>query len=105
MNWRRAVLWSLAGLALLVAGCAIAFHVLVDSERLIALAQDKARATWQRELKAEGVSVKLWPVPSLHASKVTLANPSWAKQPSLLAVGYARADFELLPLLTGRVRI
>ena len=105
MNWRRAAAWSLGIAALLVVGCALALRVLVDSERLIALAQEKARAQWNRELLIEGVSVRLWPVPSLHASKVVLANPEWAQEKSLLTVGYARADFELLPLLTGRMRI
>ena len=105
MNWRRAALWTLGAIALLVAGCALALHVLVDSERLISLARDKARATWQRDLVMESASVRLWPVPSLHASKVALANPEWAKQPALLSVGSVRADFELLPLLAGKVRI
>ena len=105
MTWRRAVVWSVAAIALLVGGCALALHLLVDSERLIGLAQEKARAQWQRELVIDGVSVKIWPVPSLHASRVALANPDWARERSLLTVGYARADFELLPLLTGKVRI
>ena len=105
MNWRKGLLSVLAAAAVVVGGCAIALHLLVDSDRLVAIAQEKARAQWQRELRAESVGLRLWPVPSLYATRVQLANPDWAQQRSLLTAGYVRADLELVPLLTGKVRI
>lgn len=105
MDWRKAALWTAAAVALVVAAAAFALQALVDPDRLRKAARDRALAAWERELLMADVSLDLLPLPSLRASKVSLANPGWAKDPHLLQADVVRADLELLPLLVGKVRI
>ena len=105
VNWKRISMWT-AGIALGLGGaCALALHFLVDPELLKRTAREKARAAWSRELHMEDVSVRLWPMPSIHAAKVSFANPSWAREPNLVQAGEVSAELALIPLLTGKVRL
>ena len=105
MSWRKAALVSAILVGLLVAAAALALHALVDPQRLKKAARDRALAAWERELLMGDVELTLFPRPSLRAAKVAVANPSWAKEPHLLQADVVRADLELLPLLTGKVRV
>lgn len=105
MNWRKAALWTVGIAALLMVVAAACLHVLVDPERLKKSALDRAQSAWDRALLVGDVEFRLFPVPSLHATKVSLANPSWGKDPHLLQADTVRADLELLALLTGKVRV
>lgn len=105
MNWRKAAMVSAGVVALLVVAAALALHALVDPQRLKKSARDHAHSAWGRELLLGDVELSLFPVPSLRAARASLANPKWAKEPHLLQADSVRADLELLPLLTGRVRI
>lgn len=105
MKWRKAALWTVGVAALLLVVAAIGLHVLVDPERLKKAALDRALNAWERELLLGDVAFHLFPMPSLRASKVSLANPAWAKDPHLLLADTVRADLELLPLLVGKVRV
>lgn len=105
MDWRKAALVSAILVGLLVAAAALALHALVDPQRLKKAARDRALASWERELLLGDVELSLFPRPSLRAAKVAIANPAWAKEPHLLQADVVRADLELLPLLTGKVRI
>ena len=98
-------MWIAGSAALLVLAAAFALHLLVDPERLKKAARDGALAAWERELLMGDVRLDFFPRPSLRASKVSLANPRWAKDPHLLQAEVVRADLELIPLLTGKVRI
>jgi AsmA family protein len=105
MNWRKVALVAAGLVALLVAAAALALHALVDPERLKRSARDRAHAAWERELLMGDVEFSLFPWPSLRAGRMSLANPSWAKEPHLLQADVVRADLDLLPLLKGEVRI
>ena len=105
MKWRKAALAAAILVGVLFAAAALALHVLVDPERLKKAARDRALAAWERELLLGDVELSLFPWPSLRAAKVAVANPPWAKEPHLLQADHVRADLELLPLLTGKVRI
>ncbi|HYC37922.1 MAG TPA: AsmA family protein [Usitatibacter sp.] len=105
MTWRRASLWGTALLAMLLACLAASLYFLVDAERVRKAAAEHARSAWERELLMGDVRFSLFPVPSLRASKVSFANPAWAHEPHLLQAEFVRADLEILPLLTGKVRI
>ncbi len=105
INWRKTALWTAAGISVLVAGAAVAVHVLVDSARLRQIAHDKAQAAWGRELSIGEVSLALWPLPALYAERMALANPPWARDPELLQADGVTARLALLPLLIGKVRI
>lgn len=98
-------MWSAGVAAFLAAAAAVALHALVDPERLRKAARDRALAAWERELLLGEVKLELLPVPALRAANVSFANPPWAREPHLLHADFVRADLELLPLLTGKVRI
>src|SRR5688572_10776385 len=105
MNVRKASLWTLGIIAALLACGALTLQFLVDPERVKRAAAERAKTQWERELLLGDVSFHLFPVPSLRASKVSFANPSWAREPHLLQADFVRADLELLPLLVGKVRV
>lgn len=105
MNWRKALVWTAGGMALLAVAAAIALQARVNPERLKKEARDMARAAFARELLVGDLSLRLWPIPYLHATRVALANPPWARDPHLLEADEVSADLELWPLLAGKVRI
>lgn len=103
MGWGKVAAWSTGIIVGVAAGGVVAFHALVDSETLARHARDRVRDSWSRELQVGGMSLRLLPRPSLHATQVTLSNAPWAKEAHFLRADSLRADFELLPLLLGRV--
>ncbi len=105
MKWRKAALWTVGVAALLLVAATLCLRLLVDPERLKKMALDRAQSAWGRELLLGEVELRLFPLPSLRASRVSLANPPWAKDPHLLLADSMRADLELLSLLTGTVRV
>jgi uncharacterized protein involved in outer membrane biogenesis len=104
-NWRKAALWSGGTLLLLALAGAAALHILVDPERLKEVAREKVHAAWGRDLSIVDVSLDLWPFPALHAEGIALSNPEWAQEPSFMRAESLTARLELLPLLTGKVRL
>ncbi len=105
MGWRKVAGWSAGIVVGLAAAGALAFLALVDSETLARHARDRTRDSWGRELKVGGMSLRLLPRPSLHATQVSLSNSPWAKEPLFFQAETLRADFELLPLLVGRAEV
>jgi uncharacterized protein involved in outer membrane biogenesis len=104
-NWRKTVLWVSGGLGIALIAGSFALPALIDSERLKALARDKAQTVWARDLAIGDLSLQLRPFPALHIKNVALANPAWAHSKNLLQAAAITAHLELLPLLTGKVSI
>lgn len=104
-NWRKAALWSGGTLLLLAVAGVVTLHTLVDPERLEEIAREKVQAAWGRDLSIGDVSLELWPVPALHADDIALSNPEWAEEPNFMRAESLTARLELLPLLTGKVRL
>ena len=105
MNWRKAALWTVGVAALLLVAATLCLRLLVSPERLKRIAHERAQSAWGRELQLGDVELHLFPLPSLRAFNISLANPSWAKDPHLLRAETVRADLELFPLITGSVRV
>ena len=105
MPWRKPLLVGLGTVAALLACAAVAVHVLVDTDRLKRLAQDKVQAAWGRELRVDGVTLDLLPWPAVHATGVALAAPQWSQSKHVLEVDQLDANLELAPLFVGRVRV
>ncbi|HUR89537.1 MAG TPA: AsmA family protein, partial [Ramlibacter sp.] len=105
MNWRKAGLWAIAILTFLVAACAVALKVIVDPERLKQMARERVLAATGRELIVDTIALRFFPVPSVTATQVALANPEWAREKNLVEAEEVRANLELLPLLTGHMRV
>jgi uncharacterized protein involved in outer membrane biogenesis len=102
-KWRTIALGSAGAAVIAALAAAFAIHILVAPERLKHEAREKA-ATWSRDLAIGEVSLHWWPFPALHAGKVALSNPPWAKTPHLVQAESVSARLELLPLLAGKVR-
>src|SRR5258705_6821740 len=102
---RRIALWSRVAAALAAIDAALALPRLVDPDRLKRIAREKAQELWGRELSIGEVSLELWPVPTLHAGQVALANANWSKSKQLLYAESVDARLELLPLVVGKVRL
>ena len=60
---------------------------------------------WSRELSIGDVSLQIFPLPALHAERMALANPAWAKARQLVYAESVDAHLELLALLIGKVRV
>jgi uncharacterized protein involved in outer membrane biogenesis len=105
INRRKAALLGGSAILLLALAGAVALHTLVDPERLKELAREKAQEAWGRDLAIGDVSLDLWPVPTLSAENIALSNPDWAQEPHLLRADRIQARLELLPLITGKVRL
>jgi AsmA family protein len=102
--WRRAALGFAATAALLGIAAAIALHAIVDPERLKRHAREEARKAWSRELAIGDMSLHLLPLPSLHASDVTLTDLPGDKNPWHLHADTVVVGLELWPLLSGEAR-
>lgn len=97
MRWRKPLLVAAIVVALLVLACAVTLHVLVDPDKLKAMAQDRARTAFGRELRIEHLETKYLPFPGLRARGVQLDQPALAIEQLDLSAG-------ILPLLSGEVR-
>jgi len=80
-----------------------ALHFLFDQNHAKAVAQERVKAIWGRELDIGELSLQLTPFPALHATRLSLSNPSWAKHRNLLEAEQLTARLQLLPLLSGQV--
>jgi len=69
-TWQKTALRIAAALGVLGVVAAIAIHLLVDPEKLKALAHDKARASWSRDLTIGSLDLGFFPVPWLEAHDV-----------------------------------
>jgi Uncharacterized protein involved in outer membrane biogenesis len=103
--WQRRTFYSVAAAAILLMLASLAAHLLIDPEKLKALAREKAQAAYSRELRIGTLELGLFPLPWVAATDVTFANASWAKQPNLFRADRIDAHLALLPLISGNVKL
>jgi len=104
-TWQKTALRIAAALGVLGVVAAIAIHLLVDPEKLKALAHDKARASWSRDLTIGSLDLGFFPVPWLEAHDVQFSNPQWAGERHLFQAQRMKAHLALWPLVTGNVEL
>lgn len=102
-GWRRKAAWMAALLLALAGLLPVLAHALFDGERLKAMAQERVRQAWSRELRIDKLELRLLPRPALRASGVSLANPPWARQAHLADIGLLEARLSWRALLAGRI--
>jgi hypothetical protein len=102
-GWRRKAAITAAVLALLLALAALVAHALFDGERLKAMARDRVRAEWSRELAIDRLSLRLFPVPAVRATGIALSAPAWAHEPQLAAADLLEVRLSWRALLLGRI--
>lgn len=102
---RRALKYLFAFLGLVVVAV-IAAVLLIPRERIVALAADKVREATGRELTLAGeLSPSYWPVLGVRTGPVTLSNADWAEEPDMVSASAAEVGVELMPLLSGKVKV
>src|SRR5688572_24156900 len=105
MDWRKAAAWTAGGIVAVAAAGAVAFHTPLDSDTLARRAAERAKAAWGRDLVAESLHLQLLPRPALRGEGVSLSNPDWAKERQFLVARAMTFNFQLLPLLLGKVQV
>ena len=103
--WLRTLIAIAAAAVIIVVAASFALRAFIDPGHLKRLAHDKAQAAWSRELAIGDIELDLWPVPTVHAGQIALANAPWAKSSQLMTAESVDARLELLPLLVGKVRL
>lgn len=104
-TWHRTTLRIAGSLVVLAIIALVAARVLVDPEKLKALAREKAQANWSRELTIGDLDVGFFPLPWMEATNVDFANPGWASEPRLFHADRITAHLALWPLLNGNVKL
>jgi AsmA family protein len=104
-TWQKTALRIAGALGVLVVVAAVAIHVLVDPEKLKALAQEKAQANWSRDLTIGSLDLGFFPVPWLEAHDVRFSNPPWASERHAFQAQRMKAHLALWPLVTGNVEL
>lgn len=102
---RRALKYLFAFIGIVVV-VIVAAVLLIPRERIVALAADKVRAATGRELVLSGeLSPSFWPVLGVRTGPVTLSNADWAEVPEMISASAAEIGVELMPLMSGEVKI
>lgn len=103
--WQRRALYSVGSAAVLLMLAVVAAHLLIDPDKLKALAREKAQAAYSRDLQIGKVELGLFPLPFIAATEVTFANAPWAKERYLFRADRIDAHLALIPLITGNVKL
>lgn len=102
----RRALRILFAFVVLVVVAVVAAVFLLPRERIVALAADRVRAATGRELVLAGdISPSFWPVLGVRTGAVRLSNADWGEAPDMISASAAEIGVELMPLLSGEVKV
>ena len=104
-TWHKMTLRTLGALVVLLLLAAVASRVLVNPEKLKALAREKAQSAWSRDLTIGQLEFGFLPAPWLQADDVSFANPPWAGERHFFHADRITAHLALLPLIGGNVKL
>ena len=100
------VLFGLAGLVVVVVGGAVVAIYSVDFNAYRATVADQVKQATGRDLKIAGdLKVGISLTPTVAVDDVTFANAAWGSRPAMATVKRFEAEMELLPLITGDIRV
>ncbi|MDB5759854.1 MAG: hypothetical protein JWM30_3143 [Burkholderia sp.] len=102
-GWRKKAAVTVAALALLLVVAVLVAHAMFDGEHLKAMARERVRADWSRELAIDTLSLRLFPVPGLRATGIALSAPAWAHEPQLAAADLLDVQLSWRALLSGHI--
>jgi hypothetical protein len=106
MRVLRVTLVIAGAVILFLAGSAAALLTVLSDNDYRQIAIYLAERATGRAVTIEGpFSLRMTPEPSLTASDVRVANPSWASQPDLARIGHLEVQMALRPLLSGTLLI
>src|SRR5262245_27016663 len=100
------VLIGLAGLVVVVVGGAAIAIYSIDFNAYRATVADQVKQATGRDLKIAGdLKVGISLTPTVAVDDVTFANASWGSRPQMATVKRFEAEMELLPLISGDIRV
>ncbi len=107
MRFLKAALIVLAVLAVIVAGAAAFLLSRIDEKLLVREAQAAVKSATGRTLGISGkVGLRIVSLrPAVVAENVRLSNAPWGSRPDMVRARRVEAEFDLLPLFRGTVRI
>ena len=104
-NWMK-VLSGVAVLAVAVVVAGVAILKSLDFNEYRGLIAEQAKAATGRDLTIKGeLSLELSLNPAIAVEGVTFANAPWGTRPEMVKLKRLSAEVELLPLLTGDIRL
>lgn len=95
----KRLLWAIVLVIALGAALVFALPKLAPMEKITDLLQEKVRAQTGRDLAFSGAHFSFWPNIGIELRQVTLSNAPWSQQKSMVSLGKAEVELELLPLL------
>jgi uncharacterized protein involved in outer membrane biogenesis len=100
------VLIGLAGLVVVVVGGAIIAVKSIDFNQYRSTIADQVKQATGRELKIAGdLKVGISLTPTVAVDDVSFANAAWGSRPEMATVKRFEAEMELLPLISGNIRV
>jgi hypothetical protein len=100
------VLIGLGAVVVVVIGGAVIAIETIDFNQYRALIADQVKQRTGREVKIAGdLKVGISLTPTVAVDDVSFANAAWGSRPEMVTVKRFEAQLELLPLLTGDVRV
>jgi uncharacterized protein involved in outer membrane biogenesis len=100
------VLIGLAGLVVVVVGGAIIAVKSIDFNQYRSTIADQVKQAGGRELKIAGdLKVGISLTPTVAVDDVSFANAAWGSRPEMATVKRFEAEMELLPLISGNIRV
>src|SRR5258708_6222461 len=101
-NWRRTAFHVVGLVAMVGIALTLALNAMIDPERLKAQARAKAKAELGRDLAILDISLRLLPLPMIHAEDVALTDAAAAAEFPKVTAERVSARLALLPLLIGK---
>ena len=100
------VLFGLAGLVVVVVGGAIIAVKSIDFNQYRSTIADQVKQATGRELNIKGdLKVGISLTPTVAVDDVSIANAAWGSRPQMATVKRFEAEMELLPLISGNIRV
>ena len=97
--------WAALAVAVLVAAAAAALYSIDVNSYRDEIAAEFRRATGRDLVIGGDIDLSISLTPAVVVERVAIANADWGSRPSMVSLERAEAEVELLPLLTGDIRV
>ncbi|WP_447962956.1 AsmA family protein [Nitrospira sp. Ecomares 2.1] len=99
--WIRRILLSIVGLAFILVILVAVGIAALNSQWFLHLAESKATEIAGRQVTIGAFALDFGRISRLRVENLSIANPSWASDPSLASVNRLEVGIDILPLLKG----
>src|SRR5680860_723745 len=103
--WIRRILLSIVGLAFILVILMAVGIAALNSQWFLHFAESKAKEFAGRQVTIGAFALDFGRISRLRVENLSIANPSWASDPSLASVDLLEVGIDVLPLLKGDLLI